>query len=325
MNHRERILRSMSGKSCDRVPVALWRHFPVDDQSPGTLAEAIVDFQKRYDFDFVKITPASTFCLKDWGVEDKWIGNPEGTRQIEKVPIVSPEQWRMLRPVSPNKGHLGKQLECIRLIKTALPKDTPIVQTIFNPLAQAKNLVGKDALLTHMRLHPDELLNGLRAITFVNACVQENIDGIFFAVQHAQSGLLSPTEFDTFVAPFDLEILNHVHSLWFNIAHIHGTDIYFDKVTKYPVQVLNWHDQQTAPNLKFGKSLFPGIVCGGLKQWETLVNGNPELAKKEAAIAIGLTEGLRFILGTGCVLPITSPNSNILAVRNSVEKIVHNE
>ena len=30
----------------------------------------------QYDFDLVKVTPASSFCLRDWGAEDRWTGNP---------------------------------------------------------------------------------------------------------------------------------------------------------------------------------------------------------------------------------------------------------
>ena len=45
----------------DSPPVALWRHFPVDDQEAATLAAATLDFQRHYDFDLVKVTPASSF------------------------------------------------------------------------------------------------------------------------------------------------------------------------------------------------------------------------------------------------------------------------
>jgi uroporphyrinogen decarboxylase len=38
----------------DRPPVALWRHFPVDDQSPDALAAATLNFQQTYDFDLLR-------------------------------------------------------------------------------------------------------------------------------------------------------------------------------------------------------------------------------------------------------------------------------
>ncbi|PKN95085.1 MAG: uroporphyrinogen decarboxylase, partial [Chloroflexi bacterium HGW-Chloroflexi-7] len=196
--------------------------------------------------------------------------------------------------------------------------------TIFNPLSQAKNLVGKSNLPIHMRLNPKEVLNALAVITettleFIKSAKKLGIDGIFFAIQHAQAGLLSPAEYDEFGIPFDLEILEQGNDLWLNVAHLHGNDVYFGKISQYPMDVLNWHDLETPPDLSTAKLLFPGAVCGGLRQWETLVNGSPESVTKEALDAIEKTESNRFILGTGCVLPITAPHSNILAARQAVE------
>ena len=42
--HKERIQASIKGEIIDRPPVALWRHFPIDDQSPETLAAATSAF-----------------------------------------------------------------------------------------------------------------------------------------------------------------------------------------------------------------------------------------------------------------------------------------
>ena len=77
--HRERLETCLSDHILDRTPVALWRHFPVDDQTPEGLARAILAFQRTFDFDLVKVTPASSFCLKDWGSQDEWHGDTEGT------------------------------------------------------------------------------------------------------------------------------------------------------------------------------------------------------------------------------------------------------
>ena len=54
VSHRQRLETCLSGEKPDRPPVALWRHFPVDDQTPDGLASATVKFQRDYDFDLVK-------------------------------------------------------------------------------------------------------------------------------------------------------------------------------------------------------------------------------------------------------------------------------
>jgi uroporphyrinogen decarboxylase len=326
MNHRERLTHCLSGSNIDRPPVALWRHFPVEDQDPFLLAKAIVNFQQTYDFDLVKITPASSFCLLDWGVHDEWRGNPEGSREIVDFPIKQPEDWLKLKPLNSQDNHLSAQLECIRQIRSELPKTTPTIQTVFNPLSQAKNLVGKNNLPLHIRLYPDEVKYALQVITettinFLKSLSALNLDGVFYAVQHAQAGLLSKAEFREFSRTYDLAILEYFNNYWLNLLHIHGENIYFTDLADYPCQVFNWHDQQTPPSLEVAKAAFPGVVCGGLRQWETLVNGTPEMVHSEAVAAIKSTDAKRFILGTGCVLPITAPHSNIMAVRESVVKV----
>src|SRR5258706_6999681 len=92
MNKRERLQATLEGQPVDRTPVALWRHFPVDDQRAEDLAIAHLEFQELYDFDFVKVTPASSFCLKDWGAQDEWRGHPQRTRDHQRpVSLQAPE------------------------------------------------------------------------------------------------------------------------------------------------------------------------------------------------------------------------------------------
>lgn len=325
MNHKQRLEKCLANKKMDRSPVSLWRHFPVEDQDPTSLSKAIVTFQKTYDFDFVKITPSSSFCLKDWGLVDIWKGNPEGTREIVVHPVREPEDWQRIKALSIRNNSLASHLECVRLTRENLPKPTPIIQTVFSPLAQAKNLVGKSNLPAHVRMYPQAIKLALRAITdttieFIKTLAPLQIDGVFYAIQHAQANQLSKLEFEEFCLPYDLEILEYCRNYWLNVVHIHGQDIYFDTVSNYPCQIFNWHDQETQPDLVSAQHQVKGAVCGGLRQWESMVNGSPEEITREAKDSLEKTGGERFILGTGCVLPITAPHSNIMAARNSVEK-----
>lgn len=324
MKHRELLEKALSGSILSRVPIALWRHFPVDDQSPGDLAAAIVDYQKTYDFDLVKVTPSSSFCLRDWGVEDAWLGATEGTREYTRRVIHSPQDWENLTELDPYHGFLGGQLSCLEMIVNSRDIDAPVIQTIFSPLSQAKNLVGKDLLQVHIRQYPQALHAGLKLITettirFIEAALKTGIDGIFYAVQHGQYGLLNEQEFDSFCRYYDLQVLEAARLAWLNMLHLHGEHVMFHRVTDYPVQIMNWHDQETWPSLTEGQKYFPGLVCGGLKREQTIVLGTPASVALEAKAAITATQGRRLILGTGCVVPITAPRANLIAARRAVE------
>jgi uroporphyrinogen decarboxylase len=320
LTHRQRLEACLVGEQPDRIPVALWRHFPVEDQSPARLAAATLHFQREYDFDLVKVTPTSSFCLKDWGSNDEWRGNTEGTRDYINRVISQPDDWMTLPILDPYRGHLGAQLEVLRRILSELGPDTPVIQTIFSPLAQAKNLVGGNDLLVHLRRHPAELHAGLKTIAlttqrYVEAVRSLGISGVFYAVQQAQYGMLSEAEFVEFGRRYDLEVLEPARDLWLNMLHLHGEQVMFDAVCDYPVAVINWHDRETPPSLSEAQARFGGTVCGGLRRWETLVLGTPEQVAGEAHEAIQMTGGRRLILGTGCVLPIIAPRLNLLTAR----------
>lgn len=313
----------MQGEVIDRPPVALWRHFPVDDQSPEALARATLHFQETYDFDLVKVTPASSFCLKDWGVQDEWRGHTEGTREYTQRVIHGPKDWELLPVLDPTSRHLSAQLDCIRMIRAGLDSETPLLQTVFSPLAQAKNLAGNETLLAHLRLYPEAVLKGLESIAettrrFVEACIATGIDGVFYAIQHAQAGLLTREEYKTFGLPNDVKVLEPSQGLWCNLLHLHGHDVYFSIVDSFHFQIVNWHDRETSPSLSQAQRQFSGVVCGGMRQ-DTLVYRDQAEVRKEAADALQQTSGKRFLLGTGCVVPVIASHGNLLAARRSVE------
>jgi len=328
MSKRDRLAAAIAGEAVDRTPVALWRHFPGDDQRPTDLAAATLSFQWRWDWDFVKVTPASSFCVRDWGVEDRWIGNNEGTREYTRRAIEKPEDWRRLHVLDVRDGSLADQLRCLEKIVAELGKDTPVIQTIFSPLAQAKNLAGNERLLVHMRRYPEALKAGLETIVtttsrFLRVALKKGIDGIFYAVQHARYEFMTEDDYAEFGRPYDMRVFEVLKrsGAWFNLLHLHGDEVMFDLLSDYPVQAWNWHDQETPPSLAEGKRKVKGAVVGGLRQWETMLRGDPEQVRAEAQAAIEQTDGCGFILGTGCVTPVNAPWSNLRAVREVVEGV----
>lgn len=324
VSHRQRLETCLNGGVEDGVPVALWRHFPVDDQEPETLAEAHIDFQRTYDFDLLKVTPASSYMAKDWGIRDEWRGAQEGTREYTQYVIEDPEDWADLPVLDPHQGSLGSTLAALSTITGELGGSTPVIQTIFSPLSQAKNLVGRNQLMVHLRQYPGVLREGLRTITestrrYIEAAQTTGIAGIFYAVQHAQYGILSPAEYAEFGREYDLQLLEDLGDFWLNVLHLHGENIFFDQFVDYPVSIINWHDQDTPPSLSQARSLFKGVVCGGLSRDKTMTLGTPDVVGAEAKQAIEITSGERFILGTGCVTFTTTPRANLIAARQSVE------
>lgn len=322
---RVRLEAAIAGQLADRPPVALWRHFPVDDQDPRWLAESILQFQAQYDFDFVKVTPASSYCLLDWGVADAWRGNPEGTRDYVRRVIERPSDWKALETLDPRSGSLGRHLKCLKILRRELPQGTPIMCTIFSPLAQAKNLAGQERLFEHLHREPQAVMVGLEVIAsttveFIDAALGIGVDGIFYAIQHASYRYFDEQGYARFGLPYDRRILEVAENGWLNLLHLHGEAVMFGLAEDYPVQVVNWHDREAAPGLGEGAGRLRGkAVCGGIGR-QTLALGDPGLVAQEAADALAqMRGGQGLILGTGCVVPILTPRSNLLAARMAVE------
>ncbi len=319
----ERLEAAIAGEVADRPPAALWRHFPVDDQDPAQLAQSTLAYQREFDFDFVKVTPASSFCVADWGVRDEWRGDPEGTRSYTQRMVTEPKDWRALGVLDTTKGRLGDQVRCLQLIGEAIDPDTPFIQTIFSPLSQAKNLAGEGRLMEHLRIAAEDVLAGLETITrttigFVEAARKQGIAGVFYAAQQATFRLMDLDAYRRFGEPFDRRILEAAGGLWLNVLHLHGEGVIFALAESYPVQIVNWHDQETAPSLASARERTRAALCGGLRRWDTMVLGDPRSVEAEARRAIEATGGRGFVLGTGCVVPIVAPRANILAARHAV-------
>jgi len=316
MDHRERMKLVINHEKADHVPISFWRHFPMDDQQPESLATSTLIFQQQFDFDFVKVTPASSFCIKDWGAVDVWRGNSEGTRDYLRPVISKPQDWTKLTRLNPKKGNLKAQIRCLKILKKELPKDTPFIQTIFSPLSQAKNLVGRNHIIPYLRTYPDEVAKGLEIITqttvdFIEECAACGIDGVFFAEQFASYELMTEDEFKNFGNQYNQIIYQSLGNFWLNVLHIHGQHIMFDQLVDGPFQIINWHDRETLPNLHDGKAKANKIVCGGLSRLDAMVLGNPKMICEEINEALLQTKATSFVVGTGCVLPLTTPLGNI--------------
>lgn len=324
MDKRERLQATFAGEPVDRPAVALWRHWPGDDQRAEDLAAAHRLWQQTWDFDFVKMMPASEYCLHDWGVQTAWLGGDEGTRTYQGRVIHRPEDWERLWVLDPQAGALADARRACQLVRAAVGDDVPILMTIFSPLAQAKNLAGPN-LLPHLRHHPTRVQAGLETITrtieaFVDSLRDAGIEGIYYAAQLASADRLSRAEYEHFGRPLDLRVLDVARSWPFNMLHIHGLDVYADLFADYPVQAVNWHDRESGPSLAEGLRLFRGAVSGGLNRW-TMLRGTPADVRREAADALVQTGGRRLILSSGCVVMTNTPLSNLRAARESVEDL----
>jgi uroporphyrinogen decarboxylase len=323
MNHWERIQAALEGAEVDRTPVSLWRHFPGDDMTAAGLAKAMVDWQRKYDFDFVKFMPTGMYGVHDWGAETEYGPGFGGSRVLVKPGVSDPNQWPKLPKLDVNKGAYGQELEALRLAASGLDGSVPIFQTLFSPSTTAIKLRGKEAV-DDMRQNPELIKAGLEIITdvtiaFALAVVRAGADGVFFATQGASSQVMTEDEYKEFGVPYDTRVLQAVRNEGkINLIHVHGDDVYWDLCAAYPVDMINWHDRTTFPNLAQAKERFKGVLVGGIERVE-ISTGTTQEVRAQARDAVNQTGGRRHVVAPSCVIPTNTPDENIRAVIAEVQ------
>ncbi len=326
LDHWQRLERTMAGQSVDRLPISLWRHFPVEDETAEGLAEASLRWQRRFDFDLVKFMPTGTFSAQDWGLRTDYVPSMFGTRRVLSPGISRLCDWERLRVLDPGAGCLGIQVEALARIVAGLDGEAPVLLTIFSPLTTALKLAGKDGLLLAMRDVPDLLEAALEVITqttirFVAASVEAGAHGLFIATQCADADVMPEEDHRRFGEPYDLRVLaSPACALPLRMLHVHGVRAYFDRLAAYPVNMLNWHDRMAGPTLEQGIAKFPGVVAGGINEEGPISGTDVEAARAHLREVMGPRIARRTMIAPGCSLTMSTSDEMIDAMIDEVAR-----
>jgi uroporphyrinogen decarboxylase len=324
MSKRERIEAALAGRAVDRAPVGFWRHWPGDDQREDSLALVTLEFQRGYDLDFIKFPVSSTYTVSDYGVKHEYQDSPGGDRTYLEHVIKRVEDWESIEPLDIRKGTYGWHLQSLRRVVQQKRSDTPVIVTMFNPLALAFYLAGEETCLAHLRTHPERVESAINALTqtctdFARAAISEGADGIFLSARFASYEVISEIEYNRFGRPGDLAVLAAAADGWFNVMHVHGQHPMLSQMSNYPAHALNWHDRTAYPSLAEAAQLFKGALMGGIDQYEVLQSGSPEEVAAQVHDAVWQMNGRRLIVTPGCTYPLSVPHTNLVAMRRAVE------
>ena len=323
MNKRERVDAALRGGDVDHVPISFWGHSYLKEWSAEELAEAMLDNYRTYDWDYMKVNPRASYHVEDWGAKLERSNDFNRGPTFTSVPVTSPDDWRRIRPLEPDKGVLGEQLAALRLIRDGLGGDAYFIQTIFSPLSVAKYLAGNRAapVKESITSNADALRAALDAITetfatYATACLEAGASGIFFATTGwASRDALTEDEYRAFGTDYDLRVLEAVRGKApFNVLHNCGDHIYFDLLASYPVEAISWAATLPGnPTLAEGQQHTSKAVMGGVSEKTALPDGTPEQVAGEVLRAIEQTGGRRVLVAPGCSIPPRTPKANLEA------------
>jgi len=325
---RERVTATLRGEAIDRPPVSFWRHFYHKEGSATGLAEAMLAFQERYDWDFVKVNPRASYHAEGWGLQVKFRGEQGFKPERISYPIQITSDWKKIEVLTPEEGVLGEQLGSLRLIREGLGPEVAMVQTIFTPLSIAGDLVGSpDQLLQDLRERPEILHQALQVIAdtfsrYARACLGAGADGIFLATtEWASYDLLTDAEYREFGRLYDLQVLSGAAEGSFNIVHVCGRRNMLKALLDYPAHAFNWAaTDPTNPSLEEILQLAGKAVIGGIDEKVTLQYGSWEDLRQEMERARRQGSEGKWILGPGCAIPVGVPEAQLKRIRQEVER-----
>lgn len=325
MTRWERVRAALKGDKVDRLPVSMWRHFYSMENSAPTLAEAMLGFQDRFDWDFMKVNPRAYYHVEDWGVRIKYDG--DSSPRVVAVPVKAPTDWSKLKVLDVNKGVLKEHLLALEMISRELKGEVPFIMTVFTPLSIASRLTtSEEVFLNHLREHTSEVNQALEVITetfisFSKACLERGASGLFYATTSwATTDSLTEEEYKRFAMPSDLKLLSALPPAGFHVLHVCRNNNMLALLKNYPVHAFNW-DARGAGNLSLSegkKILGDRTVIGGMPHDRTLVTAPPEqLAAQVEELHTSMGDR-GWMLGSGCTFPPDTPVENLRAIRNAV-------
>ena len=337
MTKKERIKNALALKPVDRVPVSAWMHFSDVDQDPISLAKKQIEFVKKHDYDFIKLMPFGLYSTHDWGNEIIFYCDKYKEATLLEPAINTIEDYSKIKEISAIFGTYGKTLLLAKEVIERLDEEIPVVQTIFTPLTTLSKLTG-GKVFDHLKTNPDVVHNALKIITkvtkdFVCENIKLGVDGFFLATQSAIKDLISEEHFDEFCAEYDIDLINsYKDKTYFNIIHIHGENIYFDKIAlNYPINCINWHDRQTKPSLEEAREKYNICFLGGIREvpyfvgrvlhYDSILYKSTISEVYEHCLeAINSVDKLGIILGPGCVVYPKTNEENLDAISDIVKK-----
>jgi uroporphyrinogen decarboxylase len=329
MTSRDRVLAALRGDEVDRVPMSFWGHVYHRESSAAALVEHTLERWRRHRWDWVKLNPRKHYHVEGWGVRYRYSGVPDAKPVLESWPVRTAADWSAIGEIAHDAGALGEQIEAVRLLRAQLPAEVPILATVFTPLAILGELTEPAAVLReHLGSAPAQVERALETVTrvyerYVPALMRAGADGLFLAtVDWGCRAFVTPELLARWSRPYDLRLLAAAGSSPFHTLHVCKSDNLLFEFSDYPVGAFSWDATAPGnPSLAEALARLPGAVMGGIAHEGALQEPGPAAALAQYRRALVETGGRRWLAAPGCSIPPTTPEGNLTALRDEVERM----
>lgn len=329
MNSWERVRATLKGEEVDRPAASFWCHYFNQEDTAEKLANSMLNHQKKYGWDFLKVQSRSTFLMEAFGLEVFY--EESGKHGVTKRPCNSPEDLARMTVPDLSSGPLGEMIAAAKLISEGLKGEVPMVWSIFSPAVVTSRLMPSEAMfLQYLYEYPDEAQHAMDVvadtlIAFSNEIIGAGVNGFFYGTNSwATKDVLTVEEYKRLVAPYDLRVLEALPKTGseFTLLHVCRNNCMVRDLVDYPVDILNWDSRgEGNPALADVREAAGGrTVMGGMTYDQKLISASPAQVKTEVATLRAAMGNRNWILGGGCAYPSATPEENMLAIREALDE-----
>ncbi|HEY7041140.1 MAG TPA: uroporphyrinogen decarboxylase family protein [Methylomirabilota bacterium] len=314
MTKRQRVMAALRGQPVDRIPLAFWLHNFNTENSARGLADETLRLARTFDWDFLKPQSRAQCFAEMWGLTYRPSRETATPYTVTHTPVVDADDLARLPVADPREGALGEQLEALRLIRTAVGPDVPIIWTVFAPPMILPMLTpgGREQALGLLRAAPRESARAFDVMAetlaeYARLCLAEGADGLFYATNVATSALMSVEECRRWQRPWDLRILKSAESAPFNLLHVCGAGIHLDEFADYPVTALSFAAVPGNPTLAAAHARTGRAIVGGLPAKPEIAGMTEAALVARAGAATREMGGRWLLLGPDCSVNPDTP------------------
>lgn len=279
ITHKQRVQAALEGKILDRPAFAAWGpHMNLVDRNAKDFARATIDYQKAYNFDFIKVMPNGMYFPEAFGqkLKDADFILDETWQNVLVNRVNDPHEWTKLKAPSMKEGVFAREIEAVKRIADYFQGDVPILPTVFSPFIWMGEMTGgffrQDTIVAHFKYSEKYAKVGLEIVSETNERLMEEFvkagaDGFFLGYQAGMAGLMGKEMFEEYGKKYDIHNINVIKDkTWFNMAHVcHGDAELSEWFLDYPVEAVNWADQDPAHHsMKEMRQLTDKVLVGGL-------------------------------------------------------------
>jgi uroporphyrinogen decarboxylase len=278
------------------------------------LAAANLAVLQDFDLDIVQAISDPYREAADTGLE---VDFPSDDLPVSKNPLITtPEDIRKLHfPVSEFGRRMTDRLEAIRLMRTQVGDQVPVMGWVEGALAEASDLRGMSNVMLDLIQRPawlKELLEKCVEVAISFATAQVDAGAQIIGLGDAVASQISPRMYREFALPYEQRIFEAVKARGgIPRLHICGKTTHLLKdmaISGAQIVDLDW-----MVDLRQAAEALDGLaVCGNLDPVSVFLLGTPEQVRQGIFenVAAG---GPRWISAAGCEIPDRTPAANLHA------------